>query len=101
MPNEFSKNSLDQQELRSTPGEFDRFISSKMWFDMRETIKDRIEYLRESLVALPNTADANYEMIAIKNQMKAWNEMLGMPSLLKTFAHAEQSNRKQDSNEDN
>lgn len=90
---QFSKNSVKQQDLRSTSGDFDRFISSKMWFDMRETIKDRIEFLREQLVMLPDSADSLHQMVAIKNQMKAWNEMLGLPMVLKQHAHIEQSNR--------
>jgi len=79
------KNTVDETPLRTDPNGFDRFQNSTVWFDMRNLIEDRTKYLQELLLQ----SDSTQELRALKNQMKAWKEMLNMPSYLKSCAHAE------------
>lgn len=79
------KNTVNEKPLRSTPGDFDRFINSSLWYDMRGLIKDRLELLQEQFLM----AESIEEIRNLQGQMKAWKEMLGIPPYLKSCAHKE------------
>lgn len=79
------KNSIKQKDLRSGPGEFDRFINSSIWYDMLNLIKDRLDLLQDEFLA----AGGIDEIKNIQGQMKAWKEMTKLPSYLKQCAHME------------
>ena len=85
------RSSIDESPLRSTSGDFDRFINSRIWYDIQRLIKDRINYLVEQIVEA-KTPD---EIMSIRSQIKSWKEMLGIPSYLKQCAHIEAGNKKQ------
>lgn len=84
-PEQHSKDTTEDTPLRTDPNGFDRFQNSTVWFDMRNLIEDRIEFLQDRLIQ----SETTQELQALKNQMKAWKEMLGIPSYLKKCAHAE------------
>lgn len=83
------KSSLKEKPLRTSGPEFDRFIKSSIWYDMHETMKDRVEILQDLFLQAS-------DMGTIKNiqgQIVAWKEMMKLPSYLKQCAHQEQSNK--------
>lgn len=77
------RSSIDETPLRSGPNDFDRFLGSTIWFDMEQLVKDRVEILVNRLTQCSDTE----ELIGIKHEIKAWKEMLGIPSYLKSCAH--------------
>lgn len=81
------RNSIDEKPLRSSGPDFDRFIKSTIWYDMQETIKDRINVLQKRFLEQTDMGDIRN----LQGQMAAWHEILGLPSYLKACAHAEQS----------
>lgn len=79
------RNSIQETPLRSSGGDFDRFMNSTIWFDMQQLVKDRVELLQNEFIS---TKDVD-QIRNIQGQMKAWKEMLGLPSYLKSCAHSE------------
>jgi len=86
------KSTIDEASIRSKPTDFDRFLNSELWYDMRTLIEERIDYLVERLTQSTSTE----ELIGLKHEIKAWKEMVGLPSYLKQEAHKEQGNQKQE-----
>lgn len=77
------RSSIDEAPIRSDPNDFDRFLGSTIWFDMEQLIKDRTEFLVNRLTKCESTE----ELIGLKHEIKAWKEILGIPSYLKQCAH--------------
>lgn len=86
-----NKNTIEDKPLRSSPEDFNRFINSALWYDMRTLVKDRIDLLQKEFLS----AESFEQMKDIQGQMKAWNEMLGIPSYLKSCAHKESNENQQ------
>ena len=80
------KTSYEEKPLRATPGDYDRFVKSTIWYDISETVKDRVEYLQAQFLTATDAA----EIRNLQGQMKAWKEMLGLPTYLKLCTHKEQ-----------
>lgn len=86
------RNSIDEKPLRSSGPDFDRFINSTIWHDISNLVKDRQELLQQEFI----TATDMDSIRNIQGQMKAWKEVLGIPTYLKQHAHIEANNNKID-----
>jgi len=67
-------------------------MKTTVWFDLQQTIKDRIKVLKEDVFACKNMD----ELHEIKGQIIAWTELLGLPAYLKDCAHHEQGTDKEE-----
>lgn len=85
-----------ERPLRTEPSGFHKFIQGAVWHDMQYTIKDRIDILTDALV---NAEDMN-TILDLRGQIKAWKEMLGLPTHLKSCSEAELTSKQKSKDED-
>lgn len=71
------RHELDEP-LKSSPNDFDTFLNSTIWHDMRMAITDRIEILTDALVNKAQPEDVK----DLQAEIRTLNDMLALPEYL-------------------
>lgn len=82
-------NHPDDFPLKGSPREYESFIDSGIWFDMKETIDDRIEILTSMLLRVDTIEDLR----AIQSEIKTLDDMKELPEYLMQHAKLEQETK--------